>query len=90
MWEIDVDEQDPPHFEGVVWKLLKKLTSDLKVWHQLAESYDIDLWCGLWLDGWNDMFSVEDELVRALADRRLAMVFDVYECEDEEDEVGAS
>lgn len=86
MWRIDVDEQDPPHFEGVALKLLEKLTPDLTVWHQLAERYEIDLSCGLWLDGWNDMFSIEDKLVQALADRRLAIVFDIYECEDAEDE----
>jgi hypothetical protein len=86
MWQFDVGEQAPRCFEDVAWRLLESLPSDLSRWHQLAARYHTDLWCGLYLDGWNDMFSVEDKLVQALADRRLATVFDVYESEDAEDE----
>lgn len=58
--------------------LLAKLTKDIAVWQSLTERFDVDLFCGLFLDATNRGVSLPAHLLTALGERRLRIGFDIY------------
>lgn len=58
--------------------LLAKLTNDLTVWRGLAARFEIDLFCGLFLNASNRGFDLRPELMRQLVDRGITIGFDIY------------
>jgi hypothetical protein len=68
--EMDVEE--------AILALLGRLQVDPGVWHLLGHRYQIDLFCGLFLETTNRGFSLSAETCRALADRGLEIGFDIY------------
>lgn len=67
-WELD----------GAIKALLGRLPSDLDVWRRLAERYSLDVFCGLFMSSDNQGTDVQPETLRLLADRGLALSFDLY------------
>ena len=68
--EVDISDQ--------LTVLLGRLTDDLTVWHTLAERYEIDLFCGLFLAARNRGIELHPALLRQLADRHITIGFDIY------------
>lgn len=58
--------------------LFARLTSDLEVWRSLTSRYQADLFCGVFLAWFGHGFSMSPALHRALADRHLLIIFDMY------------
>ncbi|MGA2079586.1 MAG: DUF4279 domain-containing protein [Holophaga sp.] len=76
-WRLDA-APGPGTVEDQVEALLGALTQDPAAWRELASRYEPDLLCGLFLEGFNQVSSLPPALVRALADRGLAIRFDIY------------
>jgi hypothetical protein len=58
--------------------LLARLTKDLGVWRLLTEQYDVDLFCGLFLETTNRGLELPANLLSALGSRNLRIGFDIY------------
>lgn len=58
--------------------LLAKLTSDLTVWRSLTDRFDVDLFCGLFLETTNRGIELPAHLLSALGERHLRIGFDIY------------
>src|SRR6266545_2490193 len=52
-WRLEWGESDTTSLEAKIHDLLGKLTDDLHVWHDIAQRYRVDLFCGLFMDVWN-------------------------------------
>ena len=78
IWSLGYGEIDSVDLELKIETLLNKLTDDLKVWHQIASQYKGNVFCGLFLDGWNRGFELSSELLEKLANRKLKIGFDIY------------
>jgi hypothetical protein len=57
---------------------LAKLPTDMKIWEALVATYDVDIYCGLFLAKHNRGFGLSAEMVKMLSDRRLDICFDIY------------
>ena len=77
-WLIDYGEPDETDLEEKVESLLRKLTDNLEIWQEITAAYQVDVFCGLFLDGWNEGFELSPELMKKLADRGLPIGFDIY------------
>lgn len=77
-WRFHVDENDVSILEEKVDKLLKQLTDDLLIWKQLTDRFQTDIFCGLFLEDFNEGFSLSPEILKKLSDRNLEIGFDIY------------
>jgi hypothetical protein len=58
--------------------LLAKLTSDVTVWKSLTERFDVDLFCGLFLETTNRGVELPVCVLSALSERHLRIGLDIY------------
>lgn len=77
-WLLSSERQSHNRLEAQIVSLFERLTSDLSVWRELTSKYKADLFCGLWSEAWNRGLELSADVTRAMADRGLALGFDVY------------
>ncbi len=77
-WRLHVDENDTSILEEKVEKLLKQLTDNLSIWEQITDRFKTDIFCGLFLEDFNEGFSLSPEIMKKLTDRNLEIGFDIY------------
>ncbi len=78
-WLINYSEESSPvEIDEQVNALLDRLTDDTAVWLDLARRYEADVSCGLFLDNWNEGFSLAKFTLKRLSDRNLSIGFDIY------------
>ncbi len=68
--------------ETQITELFSLLSQDLQIWQELTTKYRADLFCGLWINGWNRGIALTSEILKQISDRGLKIDFDIY-CEDE-------
>jgi hypothetical protein len=76
-WAIST-ERSTCDIEEQVTALFARLTSDLAVWRDLTSRFKADLFCGVFIAWSGHGFSMSPSLHRALADRNLLIIFDIY------------
>jgi hypothetical protein len=77
-WRLEYSESDAADLEEKVEGLLGKLISDVAVWRRITRQYKVDIFCGLFLDSWNEGFSLSPRVIKELGDRNLEISFDIY------------
>jgi hypothetical protein len=78
VWSLTFEESDETELENKLQFLLDQLTDDISIWKTLTAKYRADIFCSLFLDGWNCGFSLSARLVKEIADRSLEIGFDIY------------
>ena len=64
-------------------KYLYKLSPELDVWKSLAAEYEIDLFCGLFMNESNEGMEISPKALKALGDRGIVLSLDLYDGNDE-------
>lgn len=77
-WGMNAPETEPADFDRQVAELLSRMTQDLGVWHALATEYDVDLFCGWFMDHYNEGLQASVDTLQALAERRISLGVDLY------------
>jgi Domain of unknown function (DUF4279) len=77
-WRLKAKDAEPENLDGQVAELLSKLTKDLAVWTDLKSRFEIDLFCGLFMDVSNEGFELSSVTLASLAERGIAIGFDIY------------
>ena len=88
VWSVGYRESDPSELEKKIENLLNWFTKDMNVWKDISGKYRGEVFCGLFLDGWNRGFELSTELLRKLSDRNLFIGFDIFSPTDTWDEKG--
>jgi hypothetical protein len=78
VWSIEISESREWILEDAIAALLDRLPADPAVWKLLAERYQIDVFCGIFVDGWNRGFDLSPALLGRLAERFLKLDVDIY------------
>lgn len=78
MWCLEATDATPADLDGQIAELLLKLTADLKVWKQISEKYQIDLFCGLFMKVNNEGLSISAASMKALGERGVEIALDIY------------
>lgn len=76
-WAIST-ERSTDDIEQQLTALFARLTSDICVWRDITTRYKADLFCGVFIASFGHGFSMSPALHRALADRNLLIIFDIY------------
>ncbi|MEX8194824.1 DUF4279 domain-containing protein [Comamonas guangdongensis] len=78
-WYLEAGERRPEDLEAQVFELLSQLTPDLEVWDNLSRRYTLDLFCGIFMDSYNDGLALSSKALLALGQRSIKLDLDVYE-----------
>jgi len=83
MWRIEATDQLPGNLDKQVEEILNLLTNDLAVWSQLSKKYNIDIFCGLFMESDMEGISLSAKSMFALGERGIEIDFDMYgPCEE--------
>lgn len=77
-WLLHASDTEPENLDGQVSELVAKLTSDLGIWAGLAQRFQVDLFCGWFMEGSNEGVSVSTATMGALAERGIELSLDIY------------
>jgi hypothetical protein len=83
-WRLTVERRSPGDLDGQVAELFAPLTTDLAVWHDLSSRFQADVFCGLFLNEFNEGISLSPETLSAVGLRGLSLDMDIYGPDDEE------
>jgi Domain of unknown function (DUF4279) len=82
-WRLQVPDREPGDPNAQVAQLLGQLTTDLQVWRDIAERFQVDLFCGWFMGESNEGISLSPETLRALGERGIELQLDIYGPESE-------
>jgi hypothetical protein len=77
-WLLNEDECCPGDLDGQIQRLLARVSADLSVWHNLVSRFRTDLFCGIFVQQWNEGVSLSPEVLAALGSRGIKIDFDIY------------
>jgi Domain of unknown function (DUF4279) len=78
MWRLVAFKREPEDLDGQITELLSKVTDDLNVWGSIARTYQLDLFCSLFMGGSNEGLSISPESMIALGLRHIELDLDLY------------
>lgn len=78
MWRLEALDCEPENVDGQVSEILGKLTSDLDVWTILAARFQMDLYCGWFMQETNEGLTISPKTMLALASRGIELGIDIY------------
>jgi hypothetical protein len=77
-WSLKAPVQQPGNLNAQIAWLMSAVNSDIEVWKSIAARYKVDLFCGLFMDHWNDGESISCESLSALGARHIQLDLDIY------------
>jgi hypothetical protein len=77
-WLLEAKDAEPENVDAQVEELLGKLTSDLSVWHNISKHYEIELFCGFFMEEWNEGFEILPKTLTDLGVRGIKLGLDIY------------
>ena len=77
-WRIAAPDSQGADLDAQVNAILTRLTSDLDVWWQLSSKYQVDVFCGMFLEQTNRGVTLRAETMAQLAARGISFGFDIY------------
>jgi hypothetical protein len=78
MWRLRAIETTPGDLDAQVQEILSQLTDDIAAWNRLASQYDIDLYCGWFMEKENEGLGVSATTLRELGARGIELSLDIY------------
>ena len=86
-WRLTYGESDEVILEEKIELLFGKLTTNLDSWSEVTRNLDTaDIFCGLFIDNWNEGFTLSQSILKKISDRNLEIGFDIYSPTDTWDE----
>ena len=82
MWRIQATNCEPEDLDFQISEILEKLSPDLAVWTALSKKYDIDLFCGLFMEVSNEGMEISTRSLSLLAGRGIRLGLDIYGPDD--------
>jgi hypothetical protein len=78
LWSIEATETAPADLDAQVDAILGRLTADETVWAGLCEDYNVDLFCGWFMEYGNEGVSIQPRTMVALGSRGILLDIDLY------------
>ena len=77
-WSTKAPDAEPADLDSQVRAILSRLTPDLDVWRQVCSKYEVDLFCGLFLERTNRGIGLNAETLLMVGERGISFSFDIY------------
>jgi len=83
MWRLSANEKEPENLDAQIVEIFEKLTSDMSIWKNLSSKYDIDLFCGLFMEVSNEGMIILPSSLKLLGERGVQLSLDIYDGDDD-------
>jgi hypothetical protein len=83
-WRLDAERAEPEDVNGQVRWLLSQVESDPEVWKSLVQQFDVDIFCGLFMQQRNDGLSLAPDVMALLGERGIHLALDIYSPGDDD------
>jgi hypothetical protein len=77
-WHLEANGTEPADAGAVVMEILKQLTDDVSIWEELGRRFDVDIFCGWFLDKENEGLKLSPQVLRSLGERGIKLDIDIY------------
>jgi hypothetical protein len=78
MWRLNATVRKPGDLDGQIQEILGQMTTDLSVWTDLHDRYEMDLFCGLIMDSSNEGIIISPVSLRELGSCGIELGLDIY------------
>ena len=78
LWRLEASEAEPGDLDQQIEEILSQLTNDMDVWSDLVGRYEVDLFCGLFMDSVMEGVCILPDNLRLLGERGIEINFDIY------------
>lgn len=78
MWMLSATDQEPEAVDAQVAEILAKLTRDFAVWHSLAARFQVNIFCGWFMEESNEGLSLLPKTLLMLGERHIELDIDIY------------
>ena len=78
MWRLSVADYEPANLDSQIVEIFQKLPDDINVWDELASRFDLDIFCGLFLNKTNDVILIAPDPMQILSSRGVTLTLDIY------------
>jgi len=83
-WWLNASRAEPEDLDGQIRWLMSQVNADLSIWRHLTTSYDVNVFCGLFMQSGNDGISISAETMLELGTRGIEIGLDIYGPDDED------
>jgi hypothetical protein len=83
-WILDADPSETGDFDGQVSQLLAQVPIGKDVWLSLANQFEMDLYCGWFMQGTNEGVAISPKSLLLLGERNIALSVEIYASLDDE------
>jgi hypothetical protein len=83
VWSIRYTGEEMIPLEKKIEALLTNFTTDIRTWNHITDITKADIFCGLFLDGWNQGFTLTPRTMKILSGRNLEIGFDIFSPTDD-------
>jgi len=77
-WLLSADRRSPGDLDGQITEIMNGMTDDLEVWNTLADSFQADIFCGLFMAEKMEGLSISPQTLKLLGDRGLPLGMTIY------------
>jgi len=82
---LEAESAEPEDINGQVSWLLSQVESDPEVWKTLVHRFDVDIFCGLFMQGSNEGMSLAPDVMALLGERGIHLALDLYNASGDDD-----
>jgi hypothetical protein len=82
MWMLEL--RLAKSLEDQLAQLMTLVAVDVAVWRSVVDGFDVDVYCGVYLQSDNEGIEIAPEMLAWLAERSLSVGFDIYFDPDDE------
>lgn len=77
-WILDAEPTESADFDGQISRLLADIDVSPDNWASLASRFEMDIFCGWFMQESNEGIAVSSQTLRALGERNIALSVDIY------------
>jgi hypothetical protein len=86
LWSLEAVETEPADLDAQIIEVLGRVTADPGVWADLGRAFAVSLFCGWFMESWNEGVFVSPVTLAALGARGIALDIDLYGPSDADDD----
>ncbi|MBZ9675346.1 DUF4279 domain-containing protein [Mesorhizobium sp. ES1-1] len=78
LWRLSSAYQEGDQLDQQIVGILQTLTEDFAVWADLSRRFEVDMFCGVWLDEGNQGLALSPQTLQMLGERGIKLELNIY------------
>lgn len=83
-WIYEVPDSEPGDLDSQICEIFEFLTHDITIWLDLVESFEVDVFTGIFMEESEEGFTLKPATMALLTERQISIGFDIYAPENDE------